>query len=129
MNSSVPQVTVCACFRSDQRGRERQTERKKWRERQREKGNCRDMNAPSWSCVTDCASFSGVAIDGGNPDDGSTNNVHSIAMLKRQGKVKALEDEIERGKLHSGAHKTEVLSLSLSHSYSKSNPGANIGFG
>ena len=43
--------------------------------------------------------IAGVAIDGGNPDD-LENEKQSITMIKRQGKVKALEEEIDRGKLH-----------------------------
>ena len=42
---------------------------------------------------------SGVAIDGGNPDT-VKNEKTPITMIKRQGKVKALEEEIDRGKLH-----------------------------
>ena len=43
--------------------------------------------------------IAGVAIDGGNPDD-LENEKQSITMIKRQGKVKVLEEEIDRGKLH-----------------------------
>ena len=51
--------------------------------------------------------IAGVAIDGGNPDD-LENEKQSITMIKRQGKVKALEEEIDRGELHT--HKPHVPS-------------------
>ena len=41
--------------------------------------------------------YIGVAIDGGNPGEIGDGNTPSITMIKRQGKVKALEEEIDRG--------------------------------